>query len=215
MRAGWAIVLAAASLCLGTGAAPGSTEAERLRLPLEQRVWEDRGITEVVPSGSVALFAAGVTNSGRSPSFTYSNVVDVYDAATGRWSAGALSVARQWPVPAAVGTQVLLAGGWQSGPSRQWDHLFDTVDLFDTATGRWSTATLSEARYRMRAVTVGPYVLFAGGEFSCNSCGTTRYVAAVDIYDSAMGRWSAATLSQGGDMLRAIPLGPLVLFAGG
>jgi hypothetical protein len=39
----------------------------------------------------------------------------------------------------------------------------NTTDVFDSATGQWSTAELSVARYLMGAVSVGPFALFGGG----------------------------------------------------
>ena len=39
----------------------------------------------------------------------------------------------------------------------------NTTDVFDSATGKWSTAELSVARYMMGAVSVGRFALFAGG----------------------------------------------------
>ena len=39
----------------------------------------------------------------------------------------------------------------------------NTTDVFDSATGKWSTAELSVARFLMGAVSVGPFAIFAGG----------------------------------------------------
>ena len=41
--------------------------------------------------------------------------------------------------------------------------LSDVVDLYDSGTGRWSTAQLSQARYRLSATSVGTVAIFAGG----------------------------------------------------
>ena len=40
----------------------------------------------------------------------------------------------------------------------------NAVDLYDSATGTWSTARLSVARSRLAATSVGNMALFAGGE---------------------------------------------------
>jgi hypothetical protein len=48
------------------------------------------------------------------------------------------------------------AGG---GPS-------NVVDLYDSGTGRWSTAQLSQARYWLSATSVGTVAIFAGGVMS-------------------------------------------------
>ena len=46
-----------------------------------------------------------------------------------------------------------------SGPS-------NVVDLYDSGTGRWSTAQLSQARFMLSATSVGTVAMFAGGEGS-------------------------------------------------
>jgi hypothetical protein len=39
----------------------------------------------------------------------------------------------------------------------------NATDVFDSATGKWSTAELSVARSSMGAVSVGRFAIFAGG----------------------------------------------------
>ena len=39
----------------------------------------------------------------------------------------------------------------------------NVVDLYDSGTGRWSTAQLSQARYALSATSVGTVAIFAGG----------------------------------------------------
>ena len=41
----------------------------------------------------------------------------------------------------------------------------DVVDLYDSGTGRWSTAQLSQARSGLSATSVGTVAMFAGGGF--------------------------------------------------
>jgi hypothetical protein len=40
---------------------------------------------------------------------------------------------------------------------------YNVVDLYDSGTGRWSTAQLSQARYALSATSVGTVAIFAGG----------------------------------------------------
>jgi hypothetical protein len=42
----------------------------------------------------------------------------------------------------------------------------NVVDLYDSGTGRWSTAQLSQARWGLSATSVGTVALFAGGQYS-------------------------------------------------
>ena len=43
------------------------------------------------------------------------------------------------------------------------DSRSNVVDLYDSGTGRWSTAQLSQARGALSATSVGTVALFAGG----------------------------------------------------
>ncbi len=131
----------------------------------------------------------------------------------------------------------------------------NAVDLFDSASGLWSTAQLSVARYDLAAASVGNVALFAGGWTGsallcregrgdgvllvacvlsvCSCCGVvvlfapatacclTRATAggvasnAVDLYNSATGTWSTASLSVVRWGLAAASVGTVALFAGG
>jgi hypothetical protein len=45
----------------------------------------------------------------------------------------------------------------------------NAVDLYNTATGAWSTARLSVARYNLAAASVENVVMFAGGDTASGS----------------------------------------------
>ena len=132
-----------------------------------------------------------------------SNVVDLYNVATGAWSTAQLSVGRQSPAAASVGNAALFAGGYIESvflcrERGGWGLVYcckrveclrvlqfcgsacpattsslkrataggtvsNVVDVYNVATGAWSTAKLSMARVYPTAATVGNVVLFAGG----------------------------------------------------
>ena len=48
--------------------------------------------------------------------------------------------------------------------------VFNATDVFDSVTGKWSTAELSVAREAMGAVSVGRFAIFAGGLSSGRTC---------------------------------------------
>jgi hypothetical protein len=48
-----------------------------------------------------------------------------------------------------------------------YDNPFNDVDIFDSATGKWTTAILSQARSDLAATSVGSLALFAGGTGMC------------------------------------------------
>ena len=103
-----------------------------------------------------------------------------------------------------VGNEAIFAGGEaNSGAS-------NVVDIYNSSTGQWSTATLSVPRGYLAATVVGTKAIFAGGR---TNSGDPSNV--VDIYDSSTGQWSTAALSQARFQLAATTVGDLAMFAGG
>lgn len=138
--------------------------------------------------GNKVLFAGGYKiSSFTPPTYTFTNVVDVYDLQTNTWSTQTLSEARAGMAVAVVGNRAIFAGGQRSAGA-----VSDRVDLYDAATNSWSMATLSEARMLCTATTVGNKVLIAGGTNNDNLPSDR-----VDIFDAATGIWSSASLSEG------------------
>jgi hypothetical protein len=177
------------------------------------RLSEPRTDLAAVAVGNKGLFAAGRTTPMAGPSEhvsppAYSSAVDVYDGATDRWTTASLSVARDGLAAASVGTKALFAGG-HVGQFAAAGSVVDSVDLYDSAADRWTTARLSESRSRPAAATVGTRAIFAGG----GAGGHPSDV--VDIYDSATDRWSTARLSEPRTAVTAVTVGSKALFAGG
>jgi hypothetical protein len=145
--------------------------------------------------------------------------VDIYDAATGQWSTATLSEHLSRPQAATVGTQVLVAANRTS--LLPGGRVSDRVDIYDAATGQWSTATLSVARAAPFPATVGSLVLFAGGTLGRTPPNDAVTSDRIDLYDSATGAWSTATLSRSGGQslprwgFAVAQVGTQVLFAGG
>ena len=84
----------------------------------------------------------------------------------------------------------------------------NVVDLYNSASGTWSTARLSVGRPYLAATSVGNVAIFAGGSYS----------DAVDLYNSASGTWSTAQLTNGADereRVIATSVGNVAIFAGG
>lgn len=98
-----------------------------------------------------------------------------------------LPLARGGSASVVMGDLLFIAGG-HDGPT-----VYDKVDIYDSATGIWSVATLLEPRTGLCATVVGNRALFAGGfDFATNSASDV-----VDVYDAALGlpsnpaAWSA------------------------
>jgi hypothetical protein len=116
-----------------------------------------RSSLAVASAGGKVFFAGGSTGGPTGP--FKSNVVDIYDTATGTWSVEYLSQARGDLSASSAGGRVFFAGGWSGGVCS------DVVDIYDTANpaNPWSTTTLSEARFGLGATSMGNQVFFAGG----------------------------------------------------
>jgi hypothetical protein len=123
-----------------------------------------------------------------------------------------LSEPRSWLAAAATGNTAIFAGGidFATGSTSS-----STVDIYDAATGSWTTARLSEPRYSPSGAGAAGKILIAGGydNVPAGQLGTTS--STVDIYDTESGTWSAAQLSAARVGPAAVGLGNKILFAGG
>jgi hypothetical protein len=163
--------------------------------------------------GSKVLFAGGTTD-GTPNAATAPGTVDIYDGATGEWSTAALSQVRLAPTAVAVGTTALFAGG-DSAVSRGTSTVSAVVDIYDDATGQWSSASLSPGRRAMRTAVARNKVLFAGGSTATwGPPGSGPGTGTVDAYDSATGSWSTTSLPQGEIVAVVGIAGPRVVFVG-
>jgi hypothetical protein len=93
----------------------------------------------------------------------------------------------------------------------------NTVDLYSSVSGTWSTAQLSVARTDVASTSVGNVAIFAGGlARDAGSWSTAQLRSnAVDLYNSASGTWSTAQLSTGRSSIVATSVGDVAIFAGG
>jgi len=121
------------------------------------------------------------------------------------WTTANLSQARYELAGAAAAGKVVFAGGQNLNGV-----VFNTVDIYDVATGTWSTDTLSQARYGLAATACGNKIYFAGGFDMANQVSKV-----IDIYDAAANTWSVDSLSQARGYLSAASMSGLVIFAGG
>ena len=101
--------------------------------------------------GGYALFGGGWIGNG-------SNVVDIFSTATASWSTAALSQARGSLAATSVGKYALFAGGYYYTLYSNGYIYCDNVDIFNSDTGQWSTAHLSQraATWRPRRSATTP-----------------------------------------------------------
>ncbi len=95
----------------------------------------------------------------------------------------------------------------------------NAVDLYNSASGIWSTAQLSLARHFLCATSVGNVAIFGGGRVEnrnpSNVYEMSPSTSAVDLYNSASFTWSTGNLSVARFLLAATSVGNVAIFAGG
>jgi len=112
-----------------------------------------------------------------------------------------LSIARGWVVATSYKTKVYFAGGLARG-----NQLVNVIDIFDTATLWWDSATLSVPRETIWAVTIGSYVIFGTGY-----PGNTN----VDVHNADTDTWSVIQAPTSRLNAAAITIGSKVVAFGG
>ena len=108
-----------------------------------------------------------------------------------------LSFANTQLIATSVSGLALFGGG--SGPG-------NIVDIFNTTSGLWTTASLSVGRSMLAATSVSGLALFGGGSGPSN---------VVDIFNTTSGLWTTAALSIARYALAATSVSDLALFGGG
>src|SRR5690606_13966669 len=87
-----------------------------------------------------------------------------------------------------LGKKVFFAGG------AIWDYVrrgSSVVDIYDDYTNSWTTATLSEGRYELKATAVAKKIYFTGGSHNIYSISKK-----IDVFDSETNTWSTSELNE-------------------
>lgn len=175
--------------------------------------WSTAKLSAARIVGASAAVGNKVLFAGGRQILNYSARVDIFNVNTGAASTYTLSQARTNMAVAVVGTKVIFAGGETGNISNGVYTSSNKVDIFDNATGLWSTALLSVKREQIAVAVVGTKALFAGGLNNSGIGG--QYVNVIDIYDAATNTWSTTTMSEGKYGISAITAYSKVYFAGG
>ncbi|MBA3357411.1 MAG: hypothetical protein H0U18_16025 [Pyrinomonadaceae bacterium] len=137
----------------------------------------------LLPNGKV-LVSGGITSTAP-PEFGVTTSAELYDPATGTWSAtGNLNTARFWYTATLVANGKVLVVGGANNPL-----VLDSAELYDPATGAWTvTGNLNAARYGHTATLLqNGNVLVTGGS---NDGDLSSTLASAELYDPAIGTWS-------------------------
>lgn len=124
-------------------------------------------------------------------------------------SGNEISVGRSFGAAASSGAMAVFAGGIAEDGGKGIPS--DRVDIYNYTANLWKTATLSEARGYLVAVSVGNMILFAGG-WNLSSMSTC-----VDVFRVNTEVWSVFPngLSLARNYLATFSIKDIVLFAGG
>lgn len=137
----------------------------------------------LLPSGKVLLSGGHICGWDYSSPSTYLSTAELYDPATGTFSAtGAMSVARAETATALLANGKVLFAGGHTGAST-----VSIAELYDPATGLLTvTGALTENRYGGRAV-----LLQTGKVLVVGGYNGTSYLASAELYDPIAGTFAA------------------------
>jgi hypothetical protein len=163
------------------------------------------------------VLAAGGLDLNRSPADAALPSADIYDPATGTWTATADMSTKRWgfALVALPDGRVLAAGGANARSECQFS---PTSEVFDPATGTWTpTGDMHVHRGFERTMLVGGRVLFLGGEIAAPGSLCAVTTASVEVFDPATGTFSAlGPLLDDGALQAVAPLPDgRILVAGG
>lgn len=163
-------------------------------------------------AGNKILFAGGWPLNATSPA---SSRVDIFNVVTGQWSIAQLSEGRVSPGSAALGNKIFFAGGGITKPNTAGNYEYSnsststsaTVDIYDVATGSWTTSQLS-SRHAPTGAAAGSRVVFAGGD-GLNPSNVA------DVFNEGTNSWSSFTLSASRHISQATTQSGKIYFGGG
>ncbi|KAI9503359.1 hypothetical protein BX070DRAFT_235051 [Coemansia spiralis] len=151
-----------ASLASATDSPSSSADSLALNAIDNAHSWEFSGAMLSLPRSSIAAASVGhmaFFAGGRLQNDTYTDVVDVFDRRTGKWSVSHLSMARSEIGAGSVsGRYAIFAGGLDSTFKP-----LSLVDVYDTKTNKWTTIHLDTPRGSPRIMDLGSVTAIVGG----------------------------------------------------
>lgn len=124
--------------------------------------WSTAHLSQARRDLAAASVGSKILIGGGNTAHNVSDTIDVFDTVAGTWSTARLSRPRFSLAAVTVGTHVVFAGGL--GPNAQGaNDPSDTVDIYDDATGRWTTASLSAPGGGITGVALSGRAMFASG----------------------------------------------------
>jgi len=133
-----------------------------------------------------------------------------------QWTTASLSQARNELAATCVNGVALFGGGICDGDTNCPYGSSSIVDLWNSSTNIWTTASLSEARSYLAATSVNGVALFGGGICGSNiNCYSSGFSKVVDLWNSSTNSWTISSLSLARSYLAATSVNGVALFGGG
>jgi hypothetical protein len=155
--------------------------------------------------GNLIFFAGGRDTS----TYFSSNVIDIYNVTTDKWTTARLSIPRSNMAAISSGDKVFFAGGEISNYNYEVGDsgLTDQIDIYDAKIGKWNTDRLSIPRRNVLAAAVGNKVYFIGG---VSSNGIISDV--IDVFDIKTNNWSIIKMNTAKLYSKCLVAGNLIFF---
>ena len=155
---------------------------------------EPRTFIVAATTGNKVFFAGGCSNY---PFYwsAVTNKIDIYDLSTNTWSVKILSETKIGFTATMAGSKIYFAGGWNLNPNVS-NSTSANIDIYDDATGTWSTSTLNVAKGFHVGIFKNGKMYWAGGMTYIDEpwFGGNVYTCQVEIRDLNTGSSEAEYL---------------------
>ena len=151
-----------------------------------QGAWVTSNMTAARYGHAQVTLATGALEAGGTDGANVFASVELYSAASGKWTAtGSMTQARQnFPAVVLSNGKVLVSGGLGASSV-----VLASAELYDPATGAWSSAgVLSVARYGHTATLLQSGKVLVTGGCTVSNCSTDTAVS--ELYDPVSNSWS-------------------------
>jgi uncharacterized protein (TIGR03437 family) len=208
------VSLLGAALLVGLPASATQAQAQQPGWSATGALGTARSLHTATPLANGKVLVVGGINN-RNPCCVNTGVAELYDPATGQWSAtGNPSTPRANHIAVRLANgKVLIA----SGNGDPFSNILNTAEIYDPESGTWSPAgNLNVARQSPRATLLADGRALISGGMVVNGT-TASFTNTAEVYDPATNTWTPTSPMNSGRVLHTVTLLPngKVLAAGG
>ncbi len=169
---------------------------------------EARSRLSGITVGNKVLFAGGNNSRATYPvysaiNWSYSNVVDIFDANSMTQTVASLSEARAYMVAVSCNNKAWFIGGKNN------TRYSDRIDIYDPGANSWAQVSLPRPRAHAGATVIGNKIFIAGGK------NETGNLTIVDVYDASSNQWSTLSAPNEHPYASVVSLNNKIFIAGG